>query len=316
MDNSLLHRTKTSIGHFLRLFLSFLPLFFFRDQYFENGVSFTILTKNDPWFLESIVSIYTLADEIVIIDSSDNLEYVRYNKMIVDKLKSKVAIKYIFEDLRITQARKRAKSESTRETIVHWDADMVALDKGPGNLENIINYVKPLKSKRVVYFPLLTPFNNFNTVTADHIDFEGWIFSNTVKEIYRPKPVTPGSEKFVEGFSPPKYFRRIVLNYHGGVHLKYLVPSEKAIYKQFDGYLINDKLVEKYGDYNSLRENLTNFSLDEEPNWETYNESTHGPYPKILERFVGLSKSEILKIKQAEIKNMTIPGVIEKMMTS
>ncbi|MCL4420388.1 MAG: hypothetical protein M1477_01690 [Candidatus Thermoplasmatota archaeon] len=236
--------------------------------------------------------------------------------MIVDKLKSKVEIKYIFEDLRITQARRRAKSESTREIIVHWDADMVALDKGPGNIEKIINYVKSLKSKKVVYFPLLTPFNDFNTVTYDPIDFEGWIFSNTVKEIYRPKPVTPGSEKFVEGFSPPKYFRRVVLNYYGGVHLKYIMPSEKAMYKQFDGYLINDKLVEKYGDYNSLRESLTNFSPDEEPRWKNYDESTYGPYPKILERFVGLPKSEILKIKQAEISNMTIPGPIEEIMTS
>jgi hypothetical protein len=94
------------------------------------------------------------------------------------------------------------------------------------------------------------------------------------------------------------------------------MPSEKAIYKQFDGYLINDKLVEKCGDYNSLRKNLTNFSLDEEPNRETCNESTHGPYPKILERFVRLSKSEILKIKQTEIKDMTITSAIEEMMTS
>jgi hypothetical protein len=106
MGNGLLHRIKTFIGHFLRLFLSFLPLFFFRDQHFENGVSFTILTKNDQWFLESIVSIYSLADGIVIIDRSDNPEYIRYNKMIVDKLESKVAIKYIFKDLRITQVRR------------------------------------------------------------------------------------------------------------------------------------------------------------------------------------------------------------------
>jgi hypothetical protein len=51
-------------------------------------------------------------------------------------------------------------------------------------------------------------------------------------------------------------------------------------------------------------------------NRETCNESTHGPYPKILERFVRLSKSEILKIKQTEIKDMTITSAIEEMMTS
>ncbi|MCW6170297.1 MAG: hypothetical protein LVQ96_03905 [Thermoplasmatales archaeon] len=262
------------------------------------------------------MSVHHLADEIVIIDSSDDADYIKYNNMIVNKLKDKIVIKYFFEDMRITQARRRAKSESSKEIIVHWDADMVALDNGTGSLSEIINLVKSIKVKKVAYFPLLTPYNDLTKVVTKPIDVEGWIFSNTTKELYRPRSANLDSKKFVEGFSPPKYFRRIVLNSFGGIHLKYVMPSEKAIYKQYDGYLINDKLVEEYGDYKSIRENLKEFSPDEEPNWEPYNESVHGSYPKILERFVGLSKPDILKIKQDEIKNMTIASSIEEMIHS
>ena len=316
MLDSWLHRMETFSGHFLRLCLSNLPLSLYHDHYFEKGVSFTILTKNDPWLLESLVSVHHLADEIVIIDSSDDSDYIKYNDMIVNKLKGKVVINYIFEDMRITQARRRAKSESSKEIIVHWDADMVALDNGPGSLSKIINLVKSIKVKKVVYFPLLTPYNDLTKVVTKPIDIEGWIFSNTTKELYRPRSAAPNSEKFVEGFNPPKYFRRIVLNSFGGIHLKYVVPSEKTMYKQYDGYLINDKLVEKYGDYKSMRENLKEFSPDKEPNWEPYNESIYGSYPKILERFVGLLKQDIIKIKQDEIKNMSITPDIQDMIDS
>ena len=316
MRKGIIKGLKTFSGHIVRSVISNIPVSFYNDHYFEQGVSLTILTKNDPWFAESLVSVYTYADEIIIIDSSDETDYINYNRLIIDKLRKKVDIKYYSEDIRITQARRKAKEESSREIIVHWDADMIAIEDGPSCLGQIIDEVKSVKVKKVVYFPLLTPYYVLSRVTTYPLDIEGWIFSNTSKELYRPRSGDPKSEKFVEGFSPPKYFKRIAYNSVAGVHMKYMMPSDKALYKKYEGYLLNDKFMEKFGNYDTLKRQLPNYSADAEPSWGEYDEHIHGKYPVLLRRFFGLSLSEIVKVKIDEIKNLVIPKEVQEKIDS
>lgn len=302
-----IQKLKTSLGHLLRLVLSKLPASVFGDEIFEEGFSFTILTKNDPWFLESIFSIVQFADEIIIIDSSDDQKYIDYNKTIIEELGGIADIKYFLENVGITQARRKAKEVASRETIIHWDADMVAFDSGAGAFKNVKEFVNTKSGKKVVYFQLLSLFGDFDTVAIKPVDNEPWIFSNTVKELYKPRPGGKLSEKMVEGFTAPKYFRRMNFGFFGAVHMKWVMPPEKELYKKYQGYLLNEDLMRNFKDYDTLRRQFKNFKEDEEPVRVDYNEKLHGTFPRCLQRFVGLSYPEIIDLKLKEVNQAQIP---------
>ena len=149
-ENSGIQNLKVIIGSLVRSTFSKLPVTFFGDQHFERGFSFNIVTKNDPWLLECISSIIPYANEIIVIDSSDDNKYVAYNKKIVEMVSENTKIEYFLEDIRVTQARRKAKNNSGKEIIVHWDADMIAFDKGIGSFSEIMAAISPGNMKKYV----------------------------------------------------------------------------------------------------------------------------------------------------------------------
>ena len=298
---------KVRLGSILRSTFSKLPVTLFGDRHFDRGLSFNIVTKNDPWLLECIASIIPHADEIIVIDSSDDDKYISYNKKLIEMVSENVRIKYFFEDLRVTQARRKAKDNSSKEIIVHWDADMVAFDQGKGSFSEIIDTISPGKMKKYVEFPLLTPCHDLKKIAIKPIDIEPWIFSNTVKELYIPRPGDKNSEEMVEGFTPPKHYKRIMLDYFGAVHMRRLMPPEKAYYKKYQGYLLNEKFMEKYKDYNNLKEQFHADMAEENPICVNHDDAIHGPYPLELNRFINLSHDELLGKKINEIETLLIP---------
>jgi hypothetical protein len=311
-ENSGIQNLKVIIGSLVRSTFSKLPVTFFGDQHFERGFSFNIVTKNDPWLLECISSIIPYANEIIVIDSSDDNKYVAYNKKIVEMVSENTKIEYFLEDIRVTQARRKAKNNSGKEIIVHWDADMIAFDKGIGSFSEIMAAISPGNMKKYVEFPLLTPCTDLGKVATKPIDIEPWIFSNTVKELYKPRPSDKNSEEMVEGFTPPKYYKRISLDFFGAVHMRRLMPPEKAYYKKYQGYLLNEKFMEKYKDYNNLKETFHAAIPEENPICVDHDDKLHGPYPLELERFVNLPHDELLSKKLNEIETLTIPPEISE----
>lgn len=308
---------KALFGYVLRLFLSTLPISLYHDQFFQKGVTFTILTKNDPWFLESIFSIYKYADEIVIIDSSDNKLYSEYNELVINKLKEKVIIKHLKEKINIIQGRRKALKVASNETIVHWDADMIAYDTGKNDFSNVLSLIKDLgNKKKIVFFELLNICQDLNNVAIKPVDYEPWIFSKTRKELYRPRSGNLTPEKMVEGFTAPKYFRRLNLKFFGAIHMKWVMPPEKALYKEYQGYLLNKEFMVNYGDYNNLKSKLNSYVPNVTPTCIPYDETAHGKYPICLKRFIGLTYNEIINKKLEELQDKKIPIEINEKLSN
>ena len=299
---------KSIAGSTARSIASRFPVSFFGDKTFSPGVSANIITRNDPWFLESLLSVIDMVDEIIIVDSSTDF-YSSYNRNIVTKLKNK-KINYFQEELNIKEAREMAKSKSTKEIIFHWDADMVTTVEGKDFIKDLLGKLKSYNGKFVFYFPIVTFFMNFSTVISNYYHLEGWIYSNSNKDFYKPRFEEKDKGTMVEGFSPPLYFRK--LNHKGplALHLSLMMPEEKLFQKRLQKLWMNPEFKRQYSNFEDMKNKCSqSIDLGLEYEKEIYDDSKFGKIPLCLERFKGLEVDVIVEKKLNEIKQMEFPFI-------
>jgi hypothetical protein len=304
---------KALSGRVIRRALSSLPVSFYSDTYFSRGVSTTIATRNDPWFFESLLSVLGLSDEIIIIDSSED-PYLSYNKKIISYLNNQ-RINYIPRELNLIEARRLAKSLSTKEIIFHWDADMIALDRGIADLSSELNKYRNIsrRTKFLVYFPIVSFFRDLDHVLSPPFHKEAWIFSNTKKELYKPRYENSRLGTVLEGFNAPIYFRKYEIGFPLAVHMSLIMPFEKLIQKQLQKLWMNSEYREKYGTFQRMREEIGK-SIEINSQFKTvkFSESLQSPLPKLLERFKGMDSESIIRHRMGEIENSIIPEKLFK----
>lgn len=293
-------------GKILRSFFSLIPISIYGDIRFKRGITFNIVTRNDPWFLESLLSILDIADEVVVVDSSD-VPYCDYNAEIINRLNSG-KLRYIHEDVNIQQAREKAKKFSTREVICHWDADMIAVTGGKDGLDALIARLLDRKDKFVVYFPIITFFTNLETILSKPYHSEGWIYSNSNREFYRPRIENAKTGTVVEGFQPPLYFKKLEIEKPLALHMSLMMPREKLAQKHLQKVWMNEEYKSRYNSFSEFLNDLKDsVEINSDYDTETYSVERFGTYPKWLERFLTMEYSEILSIKMEEIRTLKIP---------
>lgn len=299
---------KSLAGSIIRKAFSILPASIYGDASFPRGISTHIVTRNDPWFFESLLSIRDLSDEIIIVDFSED-PYLSYNHKIIERL-SDERIRYVSKELNILEARRLAKSLSTKEIILHWDADMIAFDSGANTLSMVLNnFCKISKSKKfLIFFPIVTFFGDLDHILSPPFHTKAWVFSNTRKEIYSPRYEDSRLGTVLEGFHPPLYFRKFQLHFPLAVHMNLIMPTEKLVQKHLQKLWMNSRYREKYGTFQNLRDNMAGMvKIENQYQTVKYSDVVKSPLPQPLTRFMDVSSDAIIDMRTTEIVNSIIP---------
>lgn len=308
---------KALSGSIVRGMFSALPTGFYGDISFPQGISVNIVTRNDPWFLESLLSILNLSDEIIVVDSSEE-PYLSYNHKVIEYLNDD-RIKYISRELNILEARRLAKSLSTKEIIIRWDADMIAFDGGKDPLSARLNKFANISSNRkfIVLFPIVTFFGDLDHVLSPPFQSEAWIFSNTKKELYRPRYEDSKIGTVLEGFHPPVYFRKYIIDSPLAVHMSLIMPVEKIIQKHLQKLWMNNSYREKYGTFQEMRDEIgKNIKIENQYRTVKFSDSIQNPLPRLLSRFEGMTSKTIIEQRMGEIENLLVPDELVKLIST
>jgi hypothetical protein len=240
-------------GSFLRSTVAPIYSRFVQKVQYPDGVSANILTKNDVWLRESIMSIKDYVDEFIIIDSSDDNYYQR-NLRLFDELQLK-NLTHIRKEVDIYTGRVLSNSLSKYRWILHWDGDMVALDSGINNISNLFERIKTIKGEHSYYeifFPLVITGSSVNTLSTQGYQVEPWIYSNCDKFQWALKKLGKSGDASIERAKFPLFYRKLYLNTVYGMHLKYLFPVDKLILKKVQYLWMNPEIRERYSSFENF----------------------------------------------------------------
>jgi hypothetical protein len=267
-----------------------------RREKFENGVSAVVITKDDIWLDESLKSVENYVDELVVVDSSSE-EYLKRNKRLVSELRIP-EIKHIVRDLNKREARKLAFDNCTRNWILVWDGDVVAMDEGINNFSELMKYVRSLDTRKYYYkifFPQILIGKNFREVQKQHYHVEAWVVSNSSHFKWNPK-------KIWDRGSTPLFFKKRVIDVPYALHINHIRTREMELNRTISIEWYKSQNRGENIDYETFYESHKGVSkLPEFPEGELYDENSLGKIPKILNKYRNLEYDQILELKQKSI---------------
>lgn len=269
IDSPLRFKLRRIAIHYAGLFLrsTVAPIYsiFVKEVQYPDGFSANILTKNDVWLRESILSIKNYVNEFIVIDSSDD-DYYNRNVRLFEELQLK-NLTHIRKEVDIYSGRVLSHSLSKYRWILHWDGDMVALDSGKNDISILFKRISKIKGKHryyEVYFPLVITGSSVDRLSSQRYQVEPWIYSNSDKFKWTLKKLGKFGKSSIERAKFPLFYRKIYLNTVYGMHLKYLFPVEKLIIKKLQYQWMNPEVREKYGSFsNFLNANKESISVDD-----------------------------------------------------
>lgn len=267
---------------------------------YKPGISANILTKNDVWLREALISIKDYVDEFVIIDSSNEIYYNR-NLRLLEELNLK-NVKHVRKETDIYNARVLSHSLSEYSWILHWDGDMVAFDSGDNNLSHLINIVKELINKRVYYeifFPLVITGSRVDRVSIQGYQVEAWLYTNSPKFKWVLKKLGKGGEAYIERARFPLFYRKMYLDIPYALHLKFLFPIDKLVLKKVQYKWMNPDVREKYSNFEEfLQEQKSRLNVDDLITDDgDLDELKNGKLPKILEPYRKIELPDLINMK-------------------
>jgi hypothetical protein len=292
----MVHKIKHYAGNVTSsIFPAFHFLFSSREQ-FKDGISAVVITKDDIWLDESLKSVENYVDELVVVDSSSE-EYLKRNKRLVSELRIP-EIKHIVRDLNKREARKLAFDNCTRNWILVWDGDVVAMDEGINNFSELMKYVRSLDTRKYYYkifFPQILIGKNFREVQKQHYHVEAWVVSNSSHFKWNPK-------KIWDRGSTPLFFKKRVIDVPYALHINHIRTREMELNRTISIEWYKSQNRGENIDYETFYESHKGVSkLPEFPEGELYDENSLGKIPKILNKYRNLEYDQILEAKQKSI---------------
>ncbi|MEM0136348.1 MAG: hypothetical protein QXU18_14175, partial [Thermoplasmatales archaeon] len=106
----------------------------------------------------------------------------------------------------------------------------------------------------------------------------------------------------------PFFYRKILWDTPYFIHLNHIVDEEKYFKKLTTVMWQKEQVREKYGSFENFLHSIkeSNYFYDNETRYIAYDDSL-GKLPSFLDRFVGLNREEIIKLKKNEIENKIMP---------
>lgn len=291
-------KIKHLVGKISRLFVS--TLNFSPGSNFKEGIVAHVVTRDDMWFCEAIVSTSSFVDEYLVVDSSKN-EFAKYNQKVLQTF-AENRHTYIKKDVDQRTARQILHKMSERKWILHLDGDMIAVDNGPNSADFLFSYIHNIKSSKYydVYFPLLFMGDSFEVAQSPPYGYEDWIYSNFKNFEWTDRKLDlPGI---------PLRFRKILIDVPFFIHMNRLYSDEKYYEKEASIKWQNKENQKKYGTFQAF---LQYIQQTAEPyrrpnNYIPYSDH-FGNLPTLVSRFVGKDRNKIISEKLEEIYNMIIP---------
>lgn len=269
---------------------------FSEREKFKDGISVVVITKDDIWLNESLKSIEKYVDELVIVDSSSS-EYLRRNEQLLTELSIPI-IKHTVKELNKRDARKLAYQSCTKNWILIWDGDVVAMDDGVNDISNLINYIKNLKTKRYyykIYFPQILIGKNFREVQKQYFHLEAWLVSNSTHFRWNTR-------KIWDRPIMPLFFKKIVLDTPYALHINHIRPLEMELNRTISIEWYKSQARGEEIDYETFYNSYPIVPKPLElPEGEPYSEHILGRIPKFLQKYINLDYEEILDQKHQEI---------------
>lgn len=288
----LIHVLKHYSGNLVSAIYPPLYSVYRRREKFEDGISAVVITKDDIWLEESLKSIENYVDELVMVDSSST-EYLNRNTQLVSRLNISEK-KHIVRDLNKREARKLAYDNCTKNWILIWDGDVVAMDEGKNDFSELVKYLKSLDVKRYYYkifFPQILIGKNFGEVQRQNYHVEAWIVSNSRHFNWNPK-------KIWDRGRTPIFFKKVYLETPYALHINHIRSKEMELNRKISIEWYQSQARGENIDYETFYKNYPKVSrLPKFPDSEPYNENLLGKIPKILDRYRNLKYEEIMEAK-------------------
>lgn len=276
---------------------------FVRKSYndpFRDGIVAQVITRDDIWLYEAIASTKNFVDEYIIVDSSNNL-FAEYNKLILTRLLDG-KYTYIRKDVDQRTARQIIHKMAKRKWLLRLDGDMIAVDRGFNSAENLFKIIRQLNDYKFhdIYFPLLFVGDSLKYLQNPPYGYEDWIYSNFNSFRW--------SNRKLDLPDIPLRFKKTLIDIPFFIHLNHLFPDFKYYEKYASPKWQTKENQDKYRTFENFVEHLRSDArtFKRPDNYIKYSH-TFGYLPTIVDRFVGMSREEILAIKMREIKDKIIP---------
>ncbi len=259
---------------------------------FLPGISANVVTRNDPWFPESIASIRTHVDQFVIIDSSTS-PYRERNERLLQAWNLPDLV-YRHQSLDIFEARRLATSLTTRTWALRWDADIVATAR----ISELMHLAAGLRSDRYYYeifFPLVNVGRSLDRVSTQTYQVEAWMYSSSQEFSHRLRRLFTDEAGRTDEPRIPLFYRKLYLNSVYGIHLARFMPTSKLVEKRLHYLWMTPDVKQKWGNYEAFYANMRPQivgTLEEGPSIP-YDEKIFGPLPPELQPYRGRTPDEI-----------------------
>ena len=212
------------------------------------GVSATVITYNDPdWLPVALSSLDEVADEVVIVDSSDPWDETV--KVISDYAAGRGDVKVIrqYPPQGYAAAREAALRAARYRYVLVWDSDFAPFR---GFAERLRAFVESYDERRyaLVYWPWITLCGDLShRCRADRYHVEHWMFTHSARLRY----LWDGRNEYL--YAPPYYFRVWLSREPQGVHLTGVRRPERVAFKRLAPRVSFYELVRARGYEEALR---------------------------------------------------------------
>ncbi|MGC9072345.1 MAG: glycosyltransferase family 2 protein [Acidilobus sp.] len=188
------------------------------------GVSAMVITYNDPdWLWTSLRGAAEVADEVIVVDSSDDPEALGVLERAREELG--VIVYRQYPPRGYAEAREEGLRRTTRRFVLVWDSDFVPY---PELTELVRGFAESHagRSYYLVYWPYLNLCGDtWHRCRADRFHVEHWMFTYSRRLRY----MWDGRNEYL--YAPPYYFRSWLSRKPLGVHLSGVRRPDRKAFK-------------------------------------------------------------------------------------
>jgi Glycosyltransferases involved in cell wall biogenesis len=190
----------------------------------EPGISAMVITYNDPdWLDLALRGASRIADEVVVIDSSDDPEALS----VLEDAKSGLGVIVYrqYPPRGYAEARQEGLRRTTRRFVLVWDSDFVPYPEAAGLIRGFAE-AHSGRAYYMVYWPYLNLCGDtWHRCRADRFHVEHWMFTYSRRLRY----LWDGRNEYL--LAPPHYFRVMLSEEPLGVHLSGVRRPDRKAFK-------------------------------------------------------------------------------------
>ena len=212
----------------------------------QQGVSAMVITYNDPDWLElSLRGAASIADEVVVVDSSDDPEALS----LIDALRQELGLRVLrqYPPRGYAEAREEGLRRTTMRYVLVWDSDFVPYPELKGRVREFAESHSG-RGYYLVYWPYLNLCGDtYHRCRGDRHHVEHWMFTYSRSLRY----LWDGRNEYL--YAPPYYFRVWLSTEPLGVHLSGVRRPDRKAFKVLAGVVGFHELARRVGYEEALR---------------------------------------------------------------